>query len=80
MDVYPNPTVDEFNLDLTSDFLGEVNLRLMDLNGRQIREFQYLKEADLMHVQVNVTDLPRGMYRVHVIEGDRESVRAFVKM
>ena len=80
IDVYPNPTVDAFSLDVTSDFTGEVNLRLLDMNGRQIRELHYNKSADLMHMQVDVRDLPRGMYRVHIIEGDRESVRPFVKM
>ena len=80
IEVYPNPTVDRFTLDLTSDFYGEVHLRLMDMNGRQIRDLQYNKDADLLHSQVDVTDLPRGMYRVQVIEGDRETVRPFVKM
>ena len=80
VEVYPNPTVDRFSLDLTSDFYGEVHLRLMDMNGRQIRDLQYNKDADLMHAQVDVTDLPRGLYRVQVIEGDRQTVRPFVKM
>ncbi|PPK88533.1 putative secreted protein (Por secretion system target) [Neolewinella xylanilytica] len=80
VEVYPNPTVDAFSLDVTSAFVGEVNLRLLDMNGRQIRELQFNKDANLLHARVDVIDLPRGMYRVQVIEGDRESVRAFVKM
>ena len=80
IDVYPNPTVDEFSLDLTSDFNGEVDMRIFDMNGRQVRELHYNKSSALMHVQVDVRALPPGIYRVHVIEGDRESVKPFVKM
>ncbi|WP_116107464.1 PKD domain-containing protein [Lewinella sp. IMCC34191] len=78
--VYPNPAVDAFTLDLTSDFTGEVTLRLLDMNGRQIRDMQYNKDADLLNVRVEVFDLPRGMYRVQVIEGNRETVKPFMKM
>ncbi|MGB3801604.1 MAG: T9SS type A sorting domain-containing protein, partial [Lewinella sp.] len=78
--VYPNPTVDAFNLDLTSDYTGEVTLRLLDMNGRQIRDLQFNKESDLLNVRVEVFDLPRGMYRVQVIEGNRETVKPFMKM
>lgn len=80
LEVYPNPTIDEFSLDLTSDFNGEVDMRIFDMNGRQVRELHYTKSSALMHVQVDVRALPPGIYRVHVIEGDRESVKPFVKM
>jgi hypothetical protein len=56
--VYPNPTNDKFII-RSSKSLGEVNLELIDLNGRKIMS----KKATLLgDVEININTLTPGLY------------------
>ena len=78
--LYPNPTQGNLTLDLESDHDGEVMLRVFDPTGRPVRSLRFDKEGPSLRVQLEVSDLPAGTYRVEVIEGDHHLVRPFVKL
>jgi len=64
--VYPNPAIGELNIGFGSILESGV-LRLLDINGRQVRTWDV---ADSQHVYLNVANLPAGFYLLHV---ERES-------
>ncbi len=80
LSVYPNPVADELRLDLSSDFSGRVDILLTDVTGRRIQEFHYDKAGDNLRAELNVADLPSGIYRIQVIEGNHQLVKAFIKL
>ncbi len=80
LSIFPNPAVNDLTVQLTSSYEGRVDVYLIDVSGRSIREFHFDKVGDQLQTGVNVSDLPNGMYRIRVIEGNQQLVKPFVKM
>ena len=80
VDVYPNPTLGKLTVQVNSDFRGQVDLMILDINGRMVKSYQYDKRDALLEDRLEVTELPMGTYTIRIIEGDRQLVRKFVKL
>ena len=80
VEVFPNPTLDRLTVDLSSEYTGTVLLRIVDVTGRQVSETAIDKAATYLRSQLNVANLPAGVYRLQLIEGDRQTLRPFIKM
>lgn len=78
--VYPNPAVDDINVALSSDYEGEVTMTIIDVNGRELTTSTHTKVGEQLSVDFSVRDLPSGMYRVRIIEGDNQRVQPFVRL
>jgi len=63
VDIYPNPAQRLLNIDL-SGFKGASEIRLFDINGRQIMN----QKANLTTNQLNVSKLYKGIYLVKVFD------------
>uniref|UniRef100_UPI001300961D PKD domain-containing protein n=1 Tax=Lewinella sp. IMCC34183 TaxID=2248762 RepID=UPI001300961D len=80
VELFPNPAVDRVQFNLLSDHTGRVKVIIYDLHGRQIREYDYLKEATSLQDGLDITELPMGTYTLRILEGDRQLLRKFVKL
>ena len=65
---------------LSSDHFGRVTVVVSDLNGRTVRELSLDKETDTLRTQLLIDDLPAGTYYLRLIEGDRQTIRSFIRM
>ncbi|MCP9235896.1 PKD domain-containing protein [Lewinella sp. JB7] len=79
LSLYPNPVADELTLETTSLYVGQVLARIYDVNGRMIRELTYDKAAERLQRSVDVRAFAPGVYRLQLIEGDRQVARSFVR-
>ncbi len=79
LEVYPNPTVDRLQLEWESDYAGQLEVLVYDVNGRRLLSSSHAKDLDFFRTQVDVSSLPTGLYRVQLLAGDRRVVQAFVK-
>lgn len=71
MNVYPNPATDVVNIKYTLEKASDVEIVILDELGRMIRAVQ----KDQMGVgeqtaQINIADLPAGVYYVRMVAGD----------
>ncbi|CAH0999301.1 hypothetical protein LEM8419_00599 [Neolewinella maritima] len=80
LSLYPNPVVDRINVVLTGDYRGPVDIRLTDLTGRSLSTLRIDKAGDELRHALHVAALPAGVYRIRVIEGERQIVRPFIKL
>ncbi len=80
VDVFPNPTMGKLTVQLSSDYVGRVELMILDINGRMVKDYRYEKSDVLFEDKLEVTELPMGTYTIRIIEGDRQLVRKFVKL
>ena len=78
--LYPNPVHDLLNVRLRSPYRGRIELRVYDASGRAISHQEYDKTGDHLQVSLRTGDLPPGVYRTVLVEGDRSSVDTFVKV
>ena len=66
LNVYPYPSFESFTIDLLSDYIGLVNVKLLDMNGRQVSEQNMLKKGLEFSESITTEGLPEGLYGVVV--------------
>ena len=79
LSVYPNPTSFDLTVELSSDYAGQVEILITDATGRRVRQLQVDKANGQLRSRIDVHDLPNGMYHLRTLEGDRQTMRPFVK-
>lgn len=76
--IYPNPAVDVINLLLDEALEGEVEISVIDYMGRLVRtDFM---EAFMIEKQINMSDLPGGIYFMRLTKGKLSNVYKVVKL
>ena len=66
--IYPNPA--SSSLDIVIDRPGVHSVRILDFNGRTIRQWNTTSMVE----NVNVSDLSSGIYLVEISQGDVNTV------
>jgi len=61
---YPNPASDQLTVNFPSEALAPRRIRLVDINGRTVREL--VTGIGDVKAEMNVKGLPAGMYVLHV--------------
>lgn len=70
--VYPNPTEDEVRIVGLGE--GEMDIQLMDINGRSVRSWKATTSR-----QFNISDLQKGMYFLRITDGKNDQMVPLVK-
>ncbi len=78
--LFPNPARDVLTVQLDSDYDGPVSLRVFDLTGRPVIRQVVEKAGGQLTTQLELAPLVPGTYRLELIEGDRRTIRPFVKI
>ncbi|WP_026776315.1 T9SS type A sorting domain-containing protein [Polaribacter sp. Hel_I_88] len=76
--VYPNPTDSFLNIQLPQTILGEnISIVLYDINGKQIKKSEIkVKDNSAM---INVENLSKGVYLLHIKNEDKKWSQLFIK-
>ena len=78
--LYPNPVADQLTFALESDFQGQVDVLLTDVTGRTLQTLRLEKAMEELQHTLQVPSLAPGVYRLRIIEGDRQTIRPFIKL
>lgn len=76
--IYPNPVSSMLNVDLTADFDGQINFRIMDMTGRTLSVESLANCGGDVHHTINVNNLSKGMYLLSIEGQNVKSVRKFI--
>ncbi|MBL7773676.1 MAG: fibronectin type III domain-containing protein [Chitinophagaceae bacterium] len=78
--VYPNPTQGELNVDITMEQDAAIEIHLMDMSGRIVKQIQTNAYTGVNNITLNVQDLSNGVYTVQVMkEGELLHVTRITK-
>ena len=80
LDLFPNPVADELTVAFRSALTGTVDVLITDATGRTLQTLHLEKASSELRHELRVSFLPPGVYRLRVIEEDRQTVRPFIKM
>jgi len=72
--IFPNPTHDILNINLTNRFTGIVKLTIINLEGRILLQKSMQKLNPFLTTTINTSNLPRGMYFLKICIGFSEVV------
>ena len=79
--IYPNPTSDNFNIDLTSSISSEVLVTIYSMNGSVVKTNKIELNQGLNTINEDITSLGSGIYFVRLVnESNNETiVRKLIK-
>ena len=79
--IYPNPFIETFNVELVAPQEERINMQLMDLNGRvYYREsFELVKGFNTIEIQTN-GQLGKGIYLIQLVNENGRSVTKEITM
>jgi hypothetical protein len=78
MKLYPNPARDRINLE-TTGFDRIVTCRLFNVLGDEIGSEVFRRKSVTETSQLNIEDLPKGVYFVHLTDGKSVDTLKFIK-
>lgn len=76
--VFPNPASDNVNIKFESPVEGEISLTIIDAQGRLIKT-DFIEPA-MLEKQINLQDLPAGIYYLRLTKGKLVNVYKVVKL
>ncbi|CAG5077141.1 T9SS type A sorting domain-containing protein [Parvicella tangerina] len=71
----PNPTSDVVRVTFSSSTWTPIKIKVMDVNGRIIREYPEMKVMGQYHQDIDLSDLSSGIYNVLLDNGKVKSLR-----
>ena len=80
VETYPNPVVEELQVNLHSREKGSLIIRVMNQHGQLIKNVMLNKSADELMVRMKLKDIPAGVYFLEFRIGDAlKEVRKIIK-
>ncbi len=73
--VYPNPTTDEFTVEMDNNQSTSVQLVLMDITGRTIQQLTTVTNKTVL----NLLELPQGVYFLEVFNNTQKVTKKIIK-
>lgn len=78
--IYPNPVSANASISIENEWRGELNLRIVNALGQMVYTADLEKHDQSAVLEFDASDLPEGMYRVMVSDGEKMAVSSFVKI
>lgn len=75
--IYPNPSTGEFNVRLTGDQNGTVNIQVYSVSGALVKSLTDFKNG-IFDKKVKLPELPAGSYLVTVSVGDYRATQSLI--
>lgn len=74
--VFPNPGKDNLEISLGSEAKGKAQIRLVDMQGRQVLSQNASSDSENGNIKIQVSGLPKGLYVVQVVtEGNKYTLK-----
>jgi hypothetical protein len=68
--LYPNPIVGLSTLNIKSEVYGNLDIIIVDINGKVVKQFNLIKSSPLLSLQIEANDLTQGSYKVIIQKND----------
>ena len=65
--IYPNPTTDILNIDLSATKAQNTTVKVLDMAGRMIKQVQAKTAVGMNHITVSLGEIATGVYTVQVL-------------
>ncbi len=79
INIYPNPVVDNANIEFELTSKADVVVNIFDINGRLLNEINLGSQAGKQTMRINTSDLAPGMYILQMRAGNDVSTSKFIK-
>lgn len=77
--LYPNPANDHFILGLNQQEAGPLSLQVINAQGKIVRRENYIKQSGYWQQRISVSQLPPGIYTIHLKTDRVETTQKLIK-
>lgn len=77
LNLYPNPTKDILSINLNSKYYKELFVEIYNFSGIKIQQINFRNTEN--SVELNISDLPKGMYIFRISDGNKSISRKVIK-
>lgn len=77
--IYPNPAGSYIYLNIENDWEGEMTIRILNSIGQEIYTSIFSKNIKEWNGQINLSEMPGGIYRVIISNGENMMTKPIVK-
>ena len=77
--IFPNPTQNRLTVELDAPKSQSLNWELTDANGKAVKE-GYLRRRQHNHLEIDLSDLPTGVYALRINTNGQKITRKVVKL
>jgi hypothetical protein len=76
---YPNPVVNELQVAVNSEFIGEIVLQLFNAKGDMVLAFTTPKASNSNQYKLDMQNLPNGLFLLKIIQGEHYTAKKIIK-
>lgn len=76
--VYPNPNQGTFNLLLSNTKYGDVSVKVYNILGSEIKNFQFNKTDQTLLTELQIGNVPKGLYFLHIKTKEGEAQKKII--
>lgn len=77
--LYPNPTDGIFNLNIKNNKSNTITYSIFDNTGKRISNAEIKTSENSVNEQINISNLPVGIYFVQIIIDNQETIKRIIK-
>jgi hypothetical protein len=74
--IYPNPITDFCNISMNEEH-NQIKISIYNTIGTKLKEFNYI---NIKAVELNLTDIPKGLYLINISLDNNAATSRFIKM
>jgi len=78
--ILPNPVNELLTLELTNEWKGDLVVRIFNVMGQEVKNFELNKNDNILLNSTSVTHLTTGVYDVVISNGNEAVVERFIKL
>ncbi|MCW3806671.1 T9SS type A sorting domain-containing protein [Plebeiibacterium marinum] len=78
LDIYPNPSKGNINIEVEETYVGMVNIIVYTISGNKVAEYSEYKESRIFNKNISLDHLSKGSYIVKVEMGKKQSSEVLV--
>ena len=78
--IFPNPTSGLAHLAINNEWVGVLEIRIVNALGQIVHTAAFDKYDDEALVELDASDLPKGLYKVLISDGQRMAVGSFLRL
>ncbi len=79
LDIFPNPVQAFTNVKLENNWRGQVEIKIVDIQGKVISNYFLAKNIDLLEKRLDLHYLNSGIYELLISDGDEMIVKSLIK-
>ncbi len=80
LDLFPNPVAEKLQIVIENKWRGELTVQIVNSLGQPIQTISYVKFETKNTYDLDVKNLPNGIYLLLVSDGTEMVVESFVKL